>query len=213
MALRWIHFDASPPRFPAVFSNAHANKLPPGSAGTRLNKTPQQICRGRGLSRSPTSMLGSESEVSPWVPHMEYIRFNEETEQRVALHAYTHMILVGTTTQICSSTFSFPVVHMTFNRHSPEICRPALLRALLCHTGASREPLAAFTRHGVKNPVRIEALPPPTRTCSLQNSCYRSPSLDLQSDSLNTTSRCCRGQVLLHTPPKWQPSCFMVESN
>lgn len=199
--------------FHAVFSDAHANKLPPGSASTRLSKTPQQICRGRGLSRSPTSMLGSESEVSASVPHMDYIHFNEETEQRVAYHAYTHMILAGSTRQICSSVFSFPVVSVTFNRRSPELCRPSLHLALLCHAGSSREPPAACARPGVKNPVRIEALPPPTRTCSLQNSRYRSPSLDLQSDSLNTTSRCCRGQVLLHAPPKWQPSCFMVESN
>lgn len=84
-------------------------------------------------------MLGSESEVSPSVPHLEDIRFNEEMEQRVASHAYTHMILVGTTTQICSSIFSFPVVRVTFN-HSPKISGPSLIQALICHTGSSWEP-------------------------------------------------------------------------
>lgn len=55
-------------------------------ARPRLSRTPPQIRRGGGAFRWPASMLESESKspLSPWLPHLGYIRFNEETERRAA---------------------------------------------------------------------------------------------------------------------------------
>lgn len=124
--------------FSCSISEAQAERLLPSPASTRLSRIPPQIRRGGGAFHWPASMLESESQVSPSVPHLEYIRFNEKTERRVVVHARTCTILAGTTTQICSCLFFSPVVtcRVTFNRGGPRICRP-FLRIFLRMAAAS----------------------------------------------------------------------------